>query len=305
MQQLDDVEHAPGHVGRRGRAAGVLEQHAVVAEEMGVLQGREDAAVGVDAGEQQRGDAALAQQRVELVVPEAAQAMLVHREVVRRHHQLLDHPRAPRALHQRGSAVDRRDLGIAHALGRALALEMHRRRQVGPVGADAPVEPQHRAAGIAPGRQQPPQDRDRPARGADAQALLREPALGVAEVVLHVDHHQRAARQVELDRLRRRVVQPQGPGRDWPAHEADPAVAQCPGVVGGGTERRHVFGRPRHLGHRFGAAGTAGSGHASGTRTRRASAAPFRALYRAACVAETATVAQAPRTARSLRDRAP
>ena len=88
------------------------------------------------------------------------------------------------------------------------------------VGANAPVEPHHRAAGLAPGRQQLLQHGNRLARGLGAQALLREPAFGVAEVVLHVDHDQRAARQVDLDRLRRRVGQQQRPRLARLAHEA-------------------------------------------------------------------------------------
>ena len=62
-------------IGRRGSRAGVAQQHAVVAEKGRVLQGGKDAAVGVDTGEQQAGDALAAQDAVQLVIPKAAQAV--------------------------------------------------------------------------------------------------------------------------------------------------------------------------------------------------------------------------------------
>ena len=90
MQLLHDVVNCFAHISGRKGAAGVRQQHTVVTQEAGDLQAGEHAAVGVDPGEQQGGDALLAQDAVEFVVPKAAEAVLEDGDVLRRDSQLVD-----------------------------------------------------------------------------------------------------------------------------------------------------------------------------------------------------------------------
>ena len=82
----------------RGRGAAVLDQHAAVAEEVRVLQRAQHALVGVDAGEEHRAHAEVAQDAVERRVPEAADAVLVDADVAGLRVQLVDDRGRPAVL---------------------------------------------------------------------------------------------------------------------------------------------------------------------------------------------------------------
>ena len=90
MELLNDQMDGARHKSRRRRAACIGEKDTVVTEKGGILKRREDATVGVDADEQQGGDALQTQDRVELIVPKAAQPVLEYSDVFRVDRQLLD-----------------------------------------------------------------------------------------------------------------------------------------------------------------------------------------------------------------------
>jgi len=76
-----------------------------------------------------------------------------------------------------------------------------RRAQIQPVGAVAPVHPDHRHAVFAQHWQQPGERADRLPGRAHIHADMGQPTLGRAEIVLHVDDDEDGAREVERDRL--------------------------------------------------------------------------------------------------------
>src|SRR5436190_13025605 len=81
MKLAHEEDHCVANeIGGDGRAS-ILHQDAVVAEEVCVLQRGKNAAIDVDAGEEQRSDSLLTQYRVEFVVPEARDSMFVYNDV--------------------------------------------------------------------------------------------------------------------------------------------------------------------------------------------------------------------------------
>ena len=69
MQQFDDVVDRAADVARRWCRTGIADQKTVVAHEAGVLQGRKDATVGIDAREEQGLYTQTAKHAIEFVIP--------------------------------------------------------------------------------------------------------------------------------------------------------------------------------------------------------------------------------------------
>ena len=168
-EALLDVPHRGlgAEVGR-GRGAAILDQHAAVAQEVGVGQRVQHALVGVDAGEQHGARAEVAQDGIERRVPEAADAMLVDLDVLGLLLELVDHGGCPGVLLQHRRAVARHRVAQADAAaGRACRdgsgwAACWR----GPAG--APVDPDHRHARLAQRRQELLQRLDRLAVGRES-----------------------------------------------------------------------------------------------------------------------------------------
>src|ERR1700730_10030233 len=86
---------------RRGRAAAILHQHAIVTEKMRVGERVKHALVGVDATEHERFYVEIAQDAVERRVPEAADAIFVDLDVFGKLLELVDDRRRPTVLLQK------------------------------------------------------------------------------------------------------------------------------------------------------------------------------------------------------------
>ena len=88
-----------------GRAAAILDKHAIVAEEMRVGQRVQHALIGVDAAEKDSLHLEIAQDAVERRVPKTADAELVDFDVFRQLFEFIDHSRRPTVLLQKMRAV--------------------------------------------------------------------------------------------------------------------------------------------------------------------------------------------------------
>ncbi len=174
---------------RLGTGAGVADGQAVEAQVDRLAQCRGHADFGGHAREDQRLDATLAQQQVEIGMGEGAVAGLVDHRLAGQRLQFVDQVMAVFAAHQqpakRAGRADRRAGGLGTvALGR---------RQVGQVRAMAFAGMHHQQPERPGLRQQAGDHRDRRAQAVDVQPCLVGIAAGGAEVALHVDDQQRRA----------------------------------------------------------------------------------------------------------------
>src|SRR6516164_2438107 len=178
---------------RRGGGAAIFNQDAAVTEEISISQRMHDALIGVDAGEQDRPDAKIAQDAIERCVPKAADAILVDLDVLLLLRQFVDNSRGPGVFLQHARAAAGQ--GIAEADARAFRpVEVDLvRRHVGEIRPVAPVDPDHGDAGLAQRGQQILQGLDRLAVRTVVAANVIDPTALGAEIVLHVDHDDRGA----------------------------------------------------------------------------------------------------------------
>ena len=183
-------------------ADAVLQHHHVVAGARRVDQRGQHALVGVHPGEQHRGDAEVPQHRVQLGVPEAAHPVLVDLQsasgrpassstTARRPAAALQHRRAGRHARADADAGAVRVVHVQDAGGR-----LARSGRL-PQLSHTTGTPAARSAGSSASERF-----DRPRGGRHVDADRGQPAVGVAEVVLHVDHHDGRPRQVHRDRAR-------------------------------------------------------------------------------------------------------
>ena len=195
-------------LGEIGRAA-VARHDAAVAAVVGFAHGRVHADLGRHAADEQRVDAAVAQQRVQIGRVERALARLVDDGLAGDRRQRGDDVVARLAANQDAAHRARR----ADAQRRRAALDL-RARRVGEVGAMAlaRVDDQHAAA-----RARASSSARHGATAACEQRhvvaeRLAEPA-GLEEIALHVDDHERRRARIDRDRFGLGVDQHVGASR--------------------------------------------------------------------------------------------
>ena len=157
---------------RRGRGGAILQQQAVIAAEIGVLQRAQHALVGIDAGEQQRRDAEVAQDAVEFGVLKTGHAVFRDMDVGGIGRKLIDDRRGPAAALQHLCAGPRQRVAETDAGAAGLVDMQQRRAEIQPVGPVAPVHPDHRNIMAAQRGQQALQRRDRRPRRRDIDAEM-------------------------------------------------------------------------------------------------------------------------------------
>ena len=160
------------------------------------------ALVGVDAGEQDGAHAQVAQDAVQRRVPETADAVLVDADVAGQRREFVHHGGGPGILFQDVAAIARQRITQPGAVPMRLVQVDLVGRHVGQVGPIAPVHPHHGHLRLAQRGQQLAQRLDGRAVAFIVAADVVHPAVLGAEIVLHVDHDDGGALQVDHQVLR-------------------------------------------------------------------------------------------------------
>ncbi len=145
VQLTNEKEDRVAHIiGRHGGAA-IVDQHAVVSRgSFASCSVEKTQRSMLMPAKRSGGDAAHAQDRIEFVVPETGEAVLVHDQVARIGGHLVDHRRAPFVAYENAAAAGRRGIGIGRPMQLRAAFSGEHQRQVCSVAADAPIQPDHR-----------------------------------------------------------------------------------------------------------------------------------------------------------------
>lgn len=190
IKQTDEVQDRVRHMRRRDGGRRVFHKHRIKAVETAIGQGREDAAVEIDPGEEQGRDVETPQDLVERVVAEPGKSMLIRLNIFRSAcdggHRLC----APSAVDEYLAGANL--IAIAGPRPAVGPFVEHIGWQVGGVFAHGPIDVNDRFVSLA---ERGAQVVDRPnnvRKPGDILAARRgEPAVLGQEVIFHVDDQKR------------------------------------------------------------------------------------------------------------------